>query len=130
MNTVVAGSAAPQPEAWRGLPHYRFGLRALSPLLIAPGLAPLAGVTPLEPCHTLGLLGCQLFGLSLTFGNALEAGGVRGFLRAQAFGLLLFAAMRTLYWLLGPHAPSVAACAEIVLPGGIAASFFILRSRL
>lgn len=74
MNTVVAGSAAPQPEAWRGLPHYRFGLRALS--------------------------------------------------------LLLIAAMRTLYRLLGHHEPSVAAWAEIVLPGGIAASFFILRSRL
>jgi hypothetical protein len=104
-------------------------LWAFSLLLIALGLAPLAGAAE-EPARTLGLLGCQLFGLALTLGNALDEGGLRGFLRAQAVALLLFAALRTLYLVLDPRTPPLAMLIGTLLPGGIAASFLFLRSRL
>ena len=67
---------------------------------------------------------------SATLGNALEDGGLRGFLRAQALALLLFAGLRTLYLLLDPQAPALALLIGVLLPGGIAASFLFLRSRL
>ena len=130
MNAAEPTLAATGPDLRRWLAHYRFGLYGLSLLLIVLGLAPLTGLTPPEPAHILGLLGRQLFGLSLTLGNALGEGGLRGFLRAQALAPLLLAALRALYLLLSPHAPSAATWAEIILPGGIAASFFILWSRL
>lgn len=130
MSAVASTPAARTPDLRQWLARYRFGLRGLSLFLIAMGLAPLTGMTPLEPAHTLGLLGCQLFGLSLTLGNALSEGGLRGFLRAQALGLLMFAALRALYLLLGEASAGLAMWIEIVLPGGIAASFLFLRSRL
>jgi hypothetical protein len=49
---------------------------------------------------------------------------LRRWLAHYRFGL------RGLSLLLSPHAPSAATWAEIILPGGIAASFFILWSRL
>lgn len=127
---MSASLTAVAPELRRWLSHYRFGLRGLSLFLIALGLAPLTGAVPAEPSHTLGLLGCQLFGLSLTMGNALDEGGLRGFLRAQALALLMFVAMRALYLLFGARDPALAMWIEIVLPCGIAASFLWLRSRL
>lgn len=130
MNAAEPMLAAARPELRRWLSHYRLGLRGLSLFLIALGLAPLAGLTPVEPAHTLSLLGCQLFGLSLTLGNALGEGGLRGFLKAQALGLLMFVAIRALYLGVGEHQPGLALWIEIVLPGGIAASFLFLRSRL
>lgn len=130
MNAVDTPGATSGPEPQRLLSHYRAGLRGLSLLLIVLGLAPLIGLMPLEPAHSLGLLGCQLFGLSLTLGNALNAGGLRGFLAAQSLALLLFAAMRSLYLLAGELAPGLAMLIEIVLPCGIAASFLFVRSRL
>lgn len=129
----MSGAAAADSAAWVGARHwllrYRYVLRGASLLLIVLGLAPLAGA-PDEPARTLGLLGCQLFGLALTLGNALEDGGLRGFLRAQALALLLFAGLRTLYLLLDPRAPVLALLIGVLLPGGIAASFLFLRSRL
>ena len=130
MNAAESTPVATAPDLRRWLSHYRFGLRGLSLFLILLGLAPLSGLTPLEPAHTLGLLGCQLFGLSLTMGNALSEGGLRGFLKAQALALLMFVAMRALYLLVGEHEPGLAMWIEIVLPCGIAASFLFLRSRL
>lgn len=129
----MSGALAADSAGWVGARHwllrYRVALRAASLLLIVLGLAPLAGA-PEEPARTLGLLGCQLFGLALTLGNALEDGGLRGFLRAQALALLLFAGLRTLYLLLDPQAPALALLIGVLLPGGIAASFLFLRSRL
>lgn len=129
MSEAATAGAYRGPGARAWLWRYRWALRLASLLLIVLGLAPLAGA-PDEPARTLGLLGCQLFGLALTLGNALDDGGLRGFLRAQALALLLFAGLRTLYLLLDPQSPPLALLIGILLPGGIAASFLLLRSRL
>ena len=123
----MTARAVPAPAVRTWLLHGRNGLAAASLLLIAASLLPLAGLAPREPAHTLGLLGCQLLGLSLTLGNALDEGGLRGFLRAQAIGLGGFALLRALYL---AQPPGAALLAESLVPAGLAAGFLFLRSRL
>lgn len=130
MSSMTTAAHRQWPEVRRLLGRYRAGLTSLSIVLIVLGLTPLAGLPRAETAHILGLLGCQLLGLSLTLGNALAEGGLRGFLRAQALALGAFACMRSLY-LIAPSQPTGAAMLiEILIPGVIAASFLFLRSRL
>lgn len=125
-------------QARRALRHYGAAFRIAGLMFLALGLGHLLGLSPDLPFdsytwYAVSFLGCQMIGLSLTLGNALEGAGERGFLKAAAITLLLFAAMRLAYLVADATLRGVAGPAllvEILLFSGIALSFLILRSRL
>ena len=125
-------------RARRALRQYGAAFRWVGLVFLALGGAHLIGV-PLDlpfdsyTWYAVTFLGCQMIGLSLTLGNALDGAGERGFLKAAAITLLLFAGMRIAYLvsdatLRGVAGPALVA--EILLFSGIALSFLLLRSRL